>query len=100
MGASMKRTQKDEDDYNLELRLEEPIKTEVIVELRRQNAGLWASQAKLLKALLAAEEALRLYREGALAYAEQAANDTSHCTPGCKAHYWDSVDGWHRKGEK
>ena len=96
---SNKRTQKDEDEYNAILRREDSIKTEIIVQLREQNKTLWTSQATLLEAVIRAEDALRIYREQALAIAQQAANSSSRCTPGCTRHRWDDKDGWHREDE-
>lgn len=96
-----KRTKKDEDDYNKHLRREEPIKTEVIVELRDQNKSLWQSQANLLQALIEAQDALRVYRMQALEIARKRASQSDgHCVPGCRKHEWDSENGWYRVGER
>lgn len=89
------RTKADEVEYVANLKREEPIKTQVIVELREQNRNLWTSQARILQALLDAEAALRVYREVSLQQARLAADDPSPCRPGCKRHRWDDVDGWH-----
>lgn len=86
-----KRTKKDEDDYNAELRREEPLKTEIIVMLRADRKRLLLNQQKLLTNLLHATADLQLYRAQVLERTEQALKvDT---IPGF---YWDNVDGWHR----
>lgn len=93
-----RRTAKDEAAYVLNLRREEPIKTEVIVELRAQNHELWQTQVKLLEALIAANKSLEVYRERQLGQAkwclEQSASH-GKCVPGCARHQWNNLDGWH-----
>lgn len=94
---SQQRTAKDEANYNAGRRREEPIKTEVIAELREQNKQLWQTQVTLLDNLLRDAEAIFIYRSRALASAKANAESSSSCIPGCTRHTWDSKDGWHRK---
>ena len=95
--AQSQRTAIDEQEYIKELRREEPIKTEVIQELRQQNKQLWQSQVMLLEGLIRAEDALRVYRLTVLERARHAVQgEDSHCIPHCTRHHWDSCDGWHR----
>lgn len=99
--AKTARTSKDEYRYDAQLRREEKIKTEVIVQLRDQNKALWRAQRDLLASLLAAGNTLQTYREGALHNAELAIQHYEHgsCVPGCTKHVWNSVDGWHSTDE-
>lgn len=60
------RTAKDERDYVENLRREEPIKTEVIVELKQMNRVLLENNARILQALIDAQDSLRAYRVAAL----------------------------------
>jgi hypothetical protein len=92
----MARTAKDEREFDAELRREEGIKTEVIMELREQNRQLWQSQVNLLRSLLLAEGALAVYRQHALVGAERAVKAEGDCVPGCVRHRWDDKDGWRR----
>ncbi len=101
-----KRTKKDEDQYNEELRRESPIKTEVIVELRELNKTLLANQVTLLKSLIDISEAqaeslraLNVYRRQLLQQSKDAVMSDTHCVPGCNRHRWDNVDGWHSVAE-
>ena len=94
--SERKRSKKDEDDYNDTLRREEPIKTEVIVELRHLNQILLTNQQLLLEALIQSSDHLRTYRVQALERTKYALKSTSHCVVGCTNHTWDDVDGWHR----
>lgn len=93
------RTAKDEYQLDEQLRREESIKTEVIVELREQNRVLLASQERLLAALCEAQASLQTYRISALENTRQAIQSSTDCIPGCTKHYWGTADGWHRKGE-
>jgi hypothetical protein len=99
VGKRDERTQKDEDNYNANLRREEPIKTEVIVELREQNRNLLANQVWLLRALLSAESVLAIFRAQVLEQTEALLASNSKCIPGCLLHEWHDADGWHRQGE-
>ncbi|MBU0959873.1 MAG: hypothetical protein KKB31_08040 [Nanoarchaeota archaeon] len=98
-GTTSERTAKVEAGFVAELRREAPIKTEVIVELREQNRALWESQARLLSALIAAEDALRVYRALTLERSIACGSSDSKCVPGCDRHRWDDADGWHRTAE-
>jgi hypothetical protein len=100
MAKGNKRTQKDEDDYNLVLRREEPIKTEIIVKLRDENHLLWESQVRLLDALNAANRALLVYREQQQTFAEARSKQSFHATMVIQGYRWDDVDGWHRTNEE
>jgi hypothetical protein len=91
-----KRTARDEAQYLAELKREEPIKGEVIAELREQNGILWKNQLTLLRELIAANDALRVFREQALTRAAKAVAAGGDCVPGCRKHAWDSAKGWHR----
>lgn len=93
-----KRTQKDEDSYNAILRREEPIKTEVIIELKQANQRLLENQERLIRSLLEMSDQLRVYRVQALANVELANRSPSHCLSGCTRHEWNDVDGWRQKG--
>lgn len=95
----LKRTKKDEDDYNLGLRRESPIKTEVIQELRAQLRLGLENQERLLTSLIESEETLLLYRRKALDNVRACMNHEGHCAIGCTRHAWDTVAGWHRTGE-
>lgn len=92
--ALPKRTAKDEAEYNAHLRREEPIKTEIIQQLRADNKVLLTNQQRLLTNLLLAQQDLATYRAEKIASAEMAL-----ATGGVSGFYWDNVDGWHRKGE-
>jgi hypothetical protein len=89
-----KRTQKDEDNYNAELRRSNPIMCEVIVELKNDNKNLRANQARLLAQLIEAQDSLRVYREQVLAHTKRCIDAPGDCVPGCTKHRWDTVDGW------
>ncbi len=94
------RSVKEEKAFSDNLRREEPIKTDVIVELRAQNKMLWANQVSLLTNLINAEDALRVYRLNLLEQSKACAGDSAtHCVPGCTKHEWRNSDGWHRKSE-
>jgi hypothetical protein len=98
-----KRTAKDEQQYDEQLRREMPIVGEVLSEFRRQNSELWKSQVDLLRELIAANEALLLYRRRALENSARAltmCDDVHHCVPGCTRHEWRDRDGWHRAAAK
>lgn len=92
------RTKKDEDDYNAGLRREEPIKTEIIVALQAQNKTLLENQARILSSLVAAEDALRVYRVQMLEQTQRWIN-TEWKELFAGKFVWDDVDGWHRAGE-
>lgn len=94
-----KRTAKDEADYNLNLRREEPIKTEVIVELRNHNRALLEAQVRILEALIQANDSLRVYRMASVAAVKFALASSGSCAPGCTKHEWHNSDGWHYKVE-
>lgn len=90
-----KRTKKDEDDYNRNLCREEPIKTEIIQQLRADVKFLLANQKRLLTNLMLAQTDLQTYREGMLAKTERLLREPN----GVGGFYWDDADGWHRLGE-
>lgn len=99
-----KRTAKDERDYSEHLRREEPIKTEVIVELRKHNRLLLENQERALEALVSATDslvsaltALNNYRRSHLEATKAARGSESQCVPNCKRHKWDTEDGWTRQ---
>lgn len=107
MSKRNERTAADEARFYEQLRREEPIKTEVIVELREQNKRLLENQQRTLTALIeygdllaASIGMLRAYRLDALRLTERAIEDGSHCLPGCQRHEWHSIDGWHRNEPK
>jgi len=97
---SFERTAADEYKYDQQLRREEKVKSELIQELRQQNRVLWQNHQRLLEALLAAEESLRVYRTRQLKVTEQALLQQYHCVPGCTQYRWDDKDGWHRTDEE
>lgn len=105
MAELPRRTKKDEDEYIKHLQREEPIKTEVIVELRGHNKLLLENQKRLLEALIASEETIIKDKQALLVYRRQLldatkhmiSNDGSSCVPGCKKHVWDSADGWKKR---
>lgn len=103
MSKKSERTAADEAQYVAHLIREEPIKTEVIVELREQNERMRENQRNLLHQvidygdlLVAAITALRVYRVNALKSTEREMEDGSDCVPFCGKHIWDTCDGWHR----
>ena len=100
MAKGDKRTQKDEDDYNIHLRREDPIKTEIICQLRDENQVLWESQAWILRALNEATRALLIYRENQINAVEHRLKQSFHDALLVKGYRWDNVDGWHRTDEE
>lgn len=97
-----KRTKADEAAYIAELKREEPIKTEVIVELRAELDLLMQDRITLLEGLIVATDQLRIYRVGMLERSRRLQNEASrtHCGFGCKKHVWHDADGWHRTDEE
>lgn len=91
------RTAKDEAEFVEHLRREEPIKTEVIIELHNTTARLLQNQETLLEELIRAGDALRTYRSELLEQTKRAIQHQTHCVPGCTRHDWDDVKGWVRK---
>lgn len=100
----MSRTQKDETKYDEQLRREESIKTEVILELRealrtahRNNAVMTREAIRYSQELSQAIEALAFYRQRFADQSEQWVSTSSPCLPGCDRHEWRTEDGWHKK---
>jgi len=91
-----KRTAQDERLYEEELRREEPIKSEVIAELRSENQWLLSNQARLLTSLIDANDALRVYRSEILKQTLTRIQRPGHCSAGCQRHRWDMKNGWQR----
>jgi hypothetical protein len=100
------RTGYDEYQYDEQLRAEEDIKREVILELRDGYKTILGNQERMFLNLIATSDllvesllALRVYREQGLTQTrrEIAAAEESHCVGHCRKHAWDSVDGWKRK---
>ena len=101
-----KGTVKDERDYVEELLREEPIKSEVIVELREHNKHLLNNQVVLLTtlvqmtdSLIGALTSLNIYRRDLMASGQRLSKDQGSCAVGCQRHEWTSEDGWTRKGD-
>lgn len=92
-----KRTAKDEIEYDQHLRLQEDVKTEVIVELREGVRMLLENKAHLLQALIQAQDDLRVYRGYALEAVRAALANLGDCVPGCTKHEWDHIEGWRHK---
>lgn len=103
---SADRTSLDEYQFDQNLRREEDIKTEVIVELRNENRGQREAlkrvmetlnrQSKMLRDSLAINEH---YRSFVVKQLEGELASDSHCKPGCTKHVWHDSDGWHRPEE-
>ena len=97
MANRTKRTQVDEDKFDAELRREEAIKSEVIVELRDSNVELRTGLIATLERLIAVSEEAQNYRRQVLASLRRTAEQPTDCVPGCRRHRWDTSDGWHRR---
>jgi hypothetical protein len=102
----MARSQKDETRYIENMHREEPIKTEVIVELREalqqsldNNVVLATQLVKLTDDYADALKALGVYRRNFKESVQKAANRHNSCAPHCERHAWDSIKGWIRKNE-
>lgn len=87
-----------------QLRREESIKTEVIVELKNHNKALINANIRTIEALVSQTnyliENLKVvnhYRTMMLNQSRIAVNDTSHCLENCSRHEWSREDGWKRK---